>query len=105
MMINALHKLRICIPAEPASICVFRRPFSETSFNTDVIDIIKKSEKQTKYKTYAVLLFISKPVQLCQVGSGYYGIKSWLPSRDRSAPWARDLVAYKRLKLTGKGIF
>ncbi len=82
--------------------CVYMCPFgaiSEKSFILDVIDIIKKSENNTKYKTYAVVApSISSQFSYAKLGQVITGIKKLGFHHVIEAALGADLVAYKEAK-------
>ena len=82
--------------------CVYMCPFgaiSEKSFILDVIDILKKSENNTKYKTYAVVApSISSQFSYAKLGQVITGIKELGFHHVVEAALGADLVAYKEAK-------
>ena len=82
--------------------CVYMCPFgaiSEKSFILDVVDIIKKSENNTKYKVYAVVApSISSQFSYAKLGQVITGIKKLGFHHVIEAALGADLVAYKEAK-------
>ncbi|MCM1054801.1 MAG: 4Fe-4S dicluster domain-containing protein [Bacteroides sp.] len=82
--------------------CVYQCPFgavSEKSFILDVIDIIKKSENNSKYKVYAVIApSISSQFSYAKLGQVVTGIKELGFHHVIEAALGADLVAYKEAR-------
>ena len=79
--------------------CVYQCPFgaiSDKSFILNVIDIIKKSENNTKYKVYAVIApSISSQFQYAKLGQVISGIKALGFHTVVEAALGADMVAYE----------
>lgn len=82
--------------------CVYMCPFgaiSEKSFILDVIDILKKSENNTKYKVYAVVApSVSSQFSYAKLGQVITGIKELGFYHVIEAALGADLVSYKEAK-------
>ncbi|MFI3325414.1 MAG: 4Fe-4S dicluster domain-containing protein [Clostridia bacterium] len=82
--------------------CVYQCPFGaimDKSFILDVIDIIKKSENNTKYKVYAVIApSISSQFSYAKLGQVISGIKKLGFHNVVEAALGADMVAYKEAK-------
>ena len=82
--------------------CVYQCPFgavSEKSFILDVIDIVKKSENNSKYKVYAVIApSISSQFSYAKLGQVVTGIKELGFHHVVEAALGADLVAYKEAR-------
>lgn len=82
--------------------CVYQCPFgavSEKSFILDVIDILKKSENNSKYKVYAVIApSISSQFSYAKLGQVVTGIRELGFHHVVEAALGADLVAYKEAK-------
>lgn len=82
--------------------CVYMCPFgaiSEKSFILDVVDILKKSENNTKYKVYAVVApSVSSQFSYAKLGQVITGIKKLGFHHVIEAALGADLVAYKEAK-------
>lgn len=78
--------------------CVYQCPFgaiSDKSFILNVIDLIKKSENNTKYKVYAVIApSISSQFQYAKLGQVISGIKALGFHTVVEAALGADMVAY-----------
>ncbi len=88
--------------------CVYQCPFgaiSDKSFILNVIDIIKKSENNTKYKVYAVIApSISSQFQYAKLGQVISGIKALGFHTVVEAALGADMVAYEESReLVEKG--
>ena len=82
--------------------CVYMCPFgaiSEKSFILDVIDILKKSENNSKYRVYAVVApSVSSQFSYAKLGQVITGIKKLGFYHVIEAALGADLVAYKEAK-------
>ncbi len=82
--------------------CVYQCPFGaimDKSFILDVVDIIKKSENNTKYKVYAVIApSISSQFSYAKLGQVLSGIKLIGFHNVVEAALGADMVAYKEAK-------
>ncbi len=82
--------------------CVYMCPFgaiSEKSFILDVIDILKKSENNKKYKVYALVApSISSQFSYAKLGQVITGIKELGFYHVIEAALGADMVAYKEAK-------
>lgn len=88
--------------------CVYQCPFgaiSDKSYILDVIDIIKKSEKNTKYKVYAVVApSISSQFKYAKLGQVITGLKELGFHTVIEAALGADMVAYSESReLAEKG--
>ncbi|MGN0467822.1 MAG: monomeric [FeFe] hydrogenase [Acutalibacteraceae bacterium] len=88
--------------------CVYQCPFGaimDKSFVVNVIDIIKKSENNTKYHVYAVVApAISSQFKFAKLGQVIRGIKKLGFYKIEEAALGADMVAHKESKeLTEKG--
>ena len=88
--------------------CVYQCPFgaiSDKSFILNVIDMIKKSENNTKYKVYAVIApSISSQFQYAKLGQVISGIKALGFHTVVEAALGADMVAYEESReLVEKG--
>lgn len=88
--------------------CVYQCPFGaimDKSFIIDVIDLIKKSENNTKYNMVAVVApAISSQFKFTTLGKVIKGIKMLGFNRIEEAALGADMVAFKESKeLTEKG--
>lgn len=88
--------------------CVYQCPFGaivDKSFILDAIDILRKSENNTKYKTYAVIApSIASQFAYAKIGQVVSGIKALGFSDVVEAALGADIVSYhEALELKEKG--